>query len=459
MDRWLGAALEYIPSWLSYQVEHGQQPGALAAVVQRGKVVLECAAGQADTGSGERLTPRHRFRIASHSKTFTAAGILKLHEQGKLRLDDPVGRFVPGLHRKTAQVTVRQVLSHSAGLVRDGADSGAFDGRHPFPGTDELRAEFAAAPIIDAGVRLKYSNRGYALLGMLIEAIAGESYAKWMSREIVAAAGLRATTTDMPLPRGTPFVRGHTMHLPLGRRVPIRGDYRMAAVAPAGGFVATASDTALFFNQLSPKTRQSILSPASRREMTHRLWRNPGSVVEGYYGLGTMSGTSAGWSWFGHGGSLPGYVSRTLTVPDLDLTVTVCANASDGWAHPWMEGLLSIFRTFATNGPPSRRVAGWRGRWWTMYGGLDLVPMGNKIVVGSPYAWLPFADTTEFDLTGRDKGRIIAATGYGSYGEGVRRVRDKAGRVVEVWLGATRTVGRGRAVGEMKRRLERKRRS
>ena len=62
-------------------------------------MVLERAFGHADLATGEPLTPRHRFRVASHSKSFTAAGILKLREQGKLKLDDPVGQFVDRLHR------------------------------------------------------------------------------------------------------------------------------------------------------------------------------------------------------------------------------------------------------------------------------------------------------------------------------------------------------------------------
>ena len=91
MDRWLKGALDYIPSWLDYQMQSTRQPGCLLAIVHRGKVVLERGFGVANLATGEPLTPRHRFRIASHSKSFTAAGILKLREQKRLRLDDPVG--------------------------------------------------------------------------------------------------------------------------------------------------------------------------------------------------------------------------------------------------------------------------------------------------------------------------------------------------------------------------------
>src|SRR3954464_5023369 len=135
MDRWLGAALDYMPSWLDYQMQVAQLPGCLFAVVHRGKVVLERGFGHANLSTGEKLTPRHRFRIASHSKSFTAAGILKLREQRKLGLDDPVGRHVSGLHRAVAEATIAQLLAHGAGIVRDGADGGQWQNLRPFDDT------------------------------------------------------------------------------------------------------------------------------------------------------------------------------------------------------------------------------------------------------------------------------------------------------------------------------------
>ena len=98
MDDWLEPALDYIPQWLEYQMRESEQPGCVIAIVRRGQVVLERAFGYADLDGRVPLTPRHRFRVASHSKSFTAAGIMKLREQGKLGLDDRAGQHVKGLH-------------------------------------------------------------------------------------------------------------------------------------------------------------------------------------------------------------------------------------------------------------------------------------------------------------------------------------------------------------------------
>src|SRR5688572_9587130 len=91
MDRWLQAAIDYIPSYLDYQVRLHHHPGCVVAVAHRGKVIAEHATGFANLASGEPMTPRHRFRVASHSKSFTAAGVMKLRENDKVHLDARAG--------------------------------------------------------------------------------------------------------------------------------------------------------------------------------------------------------------------------------------------------------------------------------------------------------------------------------------------------------------------------------
>jgi CubicO group peptidase (beta-lactamase class C family) len=456
MERWLKCALDYIPDWLAFQMRASERPGCVIAMAHRGRVVLERAFGVADLASEERLTPRHRFRVASHSKSFTAAGILKLREQGKLKLDDPAGQFVDGLHAAVARVTIAQLLSHSAGLIRDGSDAGQFTGRRPFFSADELMADLKSAPVIEPNTRFKYSNHGYGLLGLVIEAITGEPYAVWIRREIVEAAGLEETEPDVPLADGILFARGHTGRLVLGRRLIIPGDFTTNAVAPAGGFVSTAADLARYFAQLSPRARKSVLSVASRHEMVRGQWREPHTDVERYYGLGTISGATNGWDWFGHSGGLQGYISQTRVYPGQDLAVSVLTNAIDGWAGPWLDGVTHILQSFARHGAPSRQVKDWTGRWWSLWGVVDLVPMGDKVLVAVPGAWEPFANASELAVTGRSEGHITLAGGYGSHGEPVRCVRNKSGKIAELWLSATKLVPESELAAEMTARYGRK---
>ncbi len=149
MDRWLQAALDYIPSYLDYQVRMQHHPGCVVAVAHRNKVIIEHAFGFANLASGEPMTPRHRFRVASHSKSFTAAGVMKLREQHKVHLDARAGDYVKGLHAKSAQARIGQLLSHSAGFVRDGLDSGYFLDRRPFFNERELLADLREPAAVD----------------------------------------------------------------------------------------------------------------------------------------------------------------------------------------------------------------------------------------------------------------------------------------------------------------------
>jgi CubicO group peptidase (beta-lactamase class C family) len=452
MPNWLNAALAYIRRWLGFQLRYHEQPGCVVALARRGEVIFEEAFGYADLAGRKRLTARHRFRAASHSKSFAAAAVMKLVEQRRLRLSDPVGRYVDSLHPALARVTLSQLLSHSAGVVRDGPDSGQFVDRRAFLRAAELRADLEAAPTLKPNTRFKYSNHGYGLLGLAIEAATGEPYRSWLQREIIDAAELAETLADGPAPRSTPLALGHSARLPAGARLPIPGDYSTNALVAAAGVVSTAKDLVRFFQRLSPAAKEGLLSGASRREMIRQRWRDPDSSIERYYGLGIVSGSLHGWDWFGHSGGLQGYVTRTSVLPAQGLALSVLTNAVDGLAHQWLEGCVQILRAFAEGGAPSGRAASWTGRWWTLWNPIDLVAVGNKVLVVRPDFFNPFLDASEIQVLGRSHGRIARAPGYASHGEPAGLVRDRRGTIVEVRLGGTRFRAERRVAREMRSR-------
>ena len=434
---WLAPALAYIPQWLGYQMRVSEQPGCAVAIAYRGTVVHESAYGHADLAAGLKLTPRHRFRVASHSKSFTAAAILKLREQGRVKLDDPAGQYVQGLHPDIATATVAQLLSHTAGIFRDGVDSAYWARRAPFSDAAAIRADLALPPSIDAGTRLKYSNHGFALAGLVIEAITGEPYGSWVQREIVGPAGLRETTPDVPLPPRAKLANGHSTKVLLGRRVMLPSDQTTDALAAATGFVSTAADLAKWFAQLVPDAEASILTAASRREMTRPQWRDPHAALDRSYGLGIITGTAEGWDWFGHSGGFPGTITCSATVPAQGLTVSVLTNAADGWSHGWMDGVLHILKRMAEAGPPTEATAGWSGRWWSLWGATDLVAAGDRVLVAAPGLPKPLLKVPELAVTGTDEAWVATASAFASVGEPVRRVRNAAGKVTAVRLAST----------------------
>ena len=164
-----------------------------------------------------------------------------LREQGQIVPDDPIGRYVDGLHKDLARARIGELLSHSAGVTRDGPDAGQFLDRRPFLSRAELLADLRARPPLEAGVQLKYSNHGYGLLGLMMEQVTGTDYASWMQRHVIAAAGLEETAPDMPhLSRRAPLAVGHSSEFPFGQRLIVPGDNPCDAMAPAAGFVSTA---------------------------------------------------------------------------------------------------------------------------------------------------------------------------------------------------------------------------
>ena len=426
-------ALEYVEDWIDFQMRLSGEPGCAIAVAHAGDVLFERAFGMADLASATPLTARHRFRVASHSESFTAVALMVLVQAGRLRLDDPVGTHVTGLPQPLAAARIGQLLSHSAGLIRDGADASHWDDQKPFPDEAGLRHELSQALVLSPGERFKYSNLGFGLLGLVLEAVTGEEFAPWLRREVLDRAGLHETAPDMPAANAEPLATGHTGKLPVGR-IAIPGRNRTGALAAATGFVATAGDLARFFASLDPGASDSPLCVASRREMTRPHWKSPNSETDVHYGLGIISGTAHGHAWFGHSGAFQGFQSRTCVVPDWSLSVSLIVNAIDGPANAWVDGVLHILDRFAKAGPPAPDLAGWRGRWWNLWGAFDLVPVGDRVLVASPDSATPFIDATEIEVTDTTHGRITQANGFASHGELVERTLDSDGRAVRLRL-------------------------
>lgn len=423
---WLEAALAYLGAWLEFQVRHSATPGCAVAVAQDGELLWERAYGRANLSMDDPLMTSHRFRMASLSKSFTAVGVLKLLDAGRLRLDDRAGAFVPGLHPKVAGATLVQLLSHSAGLSRDGSDASYFADLRPFPSRAEVLAELQRPPVIEPGTRFKYSNYGYALLSLVIEAVAGESYREWISREVIGACALAGTTPDLPLDLAALAV-GHTGALPTGRFV-VPGRSRTEAFACVTGLTATTADMARFYGRLAPGVSESPLSEACRREMTRPHWRDVDSDLGRAYGLGAHVGQLAGWEYFGHVGRFQGVVSRALVIPEVGVSLALVTNAVDGPAVPWVDGAVRILRRFHDEGAPSQLTRGWTSRWWSLWGPLDLVAVGDKVLGFNPGDQPPFGEAIEITLDGADTGFVSRGPAMDRYGESVERRIDRSDR-------------------------------
>lgn len=453
MSDWLHPALAAAGRWLEYQQRASRLPGLQFAVAHRGQTVTNTALGVKSRSSGEPLATDTRLRVASHSKTFTAVGIMRLVESGRLRLDDKAGDYVAGLHADTAQTTIAQLLSHTAGLTRDGDDAGQWQMRRPFLDATELRHALAEDPVISANTRFKYSNHGFGLLGLIIEQITGELYPGWIAREVVARAALTQTSPDGPLPPHVPLASGHGVAALLGEPFEIDNGGSTGALASATGFVSTACDLVQFYSLLAPDAADTLLSQSSRREMTRRHWRIPDMTAERHYGLGLMHGGDGEWAWFGHGGAFPGHLSHTFVVPTQGLAISIIVNTVDMAPIALVDGVISILRACALKGAATAVTLPWSGRFWSIWGAVDLLPVGDRVLVMQPAQQAPLLDAIELIDVGETTARIGKAHGFSSHGEGARIELDADGQPRALWLGGSRLLPEAAMTAEVRQRF------
>ena len=162
----------------------GEVPGASLLVIKDGKAVLDRSYGLANLEDDDKATPATNYRLASVSKQFTAAAILLLAEQGRLKLDDPVRQWLPSLPETTSAVTLRQLLDHTGGLVD-------YEDLIP-PGTTEQVSDNDVLRMLSAtsktyfapGSAYRYSNTGYVLLGLVVEHASGISLPLYLQQRI-----------------------------------------------------------------------------------------------------------------------------------------------------------------------------------------------------------------------------------------------------------------------------------
>jgi CubicO group peptidase (beta-lactamase class C family) len=205
-------ALDYVPDFLEFQQPYMPFVGAQVAVRKDGELLLNHAVGFADLSTEVPLTTDHLFRIASHSKTVTAVACMQLVERGKLRLDDEASAYVPELADSPMRsVTVRDLLAHGSGMIRDGVDGSFWSLDRSFPDRAELLNTIREhGRVLEPNEHFKYSNIGYSLLGLIIDAASGVPYRDFVKTNIVEKLGLEHTGPDLDMTRIDDYAKGYS---------------------------------------------------------------------------------------------------------------------------------------------------------------------------------------------------------------------------------------------------------
>jgi D-alanyl-D-alanine carboxypeptidase len=322
-------------------------PGVFAEV-RTGDQVWRGAAGVADLDTGQPVRPDLRHRIGSVTKTFTAAAVLRLAEQGRIGLDDPISRhlsLVPG--ERGDRITVRMLLNMTSGLadyrflafpsLLEGSPKSLDDNqfRHFYP--RELIKLGVDAPAVEPGV---YSNTGYLLLGRLIEKVTGTTAERYITRNVIERAGLRNTM----FPTGTRIEGPHSLMYEalFGLLDPPRdySVYDMSWVGVSASLISTADDVNRFYRAL---LGGRIISRNSLAQMqqTGPVIAFDGSTIQ--YGLGLHRLETPCGTFWGHDGSAWGAGTWSFTSADGERQVTFAVNLQR-WTDPAIDGALQAFQ-------------------------------------------------------------------------------------------------------------------
>lgn len=322
------------------QQELTQAPGAAVyAGDASGSWSLQVGTG--DFGATAPIEPNQHFRIGSQTKTFTATVVLQLVDEGKVALDAPIEQYLPGVVDGNGydgnDITVRELLQHESGIPSDDSNS---PGRQNADGTYTLanlvKDGLSLAPSSTPGTAFEYSNTNYEILGMLIEAVTGESVGDAITARIITPLGLTDTTFaaagDHTLP--TPYVHGYSGGTLGGLYYWLDNTESVepSMYSSAGAIVSTEADLTTFFQALLGGKLVSAASLAAMQQTVPYT----GAPAGYYYGLGLAShALSCGGTAWGHPGNVPGYASWTAVTSDGRYATVVANNmtadlAADG---------------------------------------------------------------------------------------------------------------------------------
>jgi CubicO group peptidase (beta-lactamase class C family) len=402
------------PPELAEILRHGQVrfrlPSVSAAVYCGHETVWREAVGIADDRRGE-ATSETQYRIGSITKTFTAAAVLSLREEGRLTLDDPIERHVPDA--RFGDLTLRRLLAHSSGLQRE--PPGEVWETLEFPRGDELLRRLADAELVlPAGERWHYSNLAYALLGEVVARATGSAFADFVEERFIGPLGLTRTTWRTV----EPYART------LRPEPSLEGDGAEAVAS----LWSTPSDLCRWANHL-----------ASLEAMHQvQIMDDPDAWTLGH-GLGLQLVRRGDRVYFGHGGAMPGFLAMLLGRRPEGIGAALVTNASTPGAAveeitaELVEKALEIYAAglelWRAEAEPPPEVAELLGIWWTE--GIPFVFWweGGRLRARPTESEKPRA-VSVFDADGPDRFRVAEGR---ERGELLRVIRDPEGRIAKLY--------------------------
>jgi CubicO group peptidase (beta-lactamase class C family) len=329
-------------------------PGLAVVAVRDGRVVYSKGFGATSADSKNPVTADTVFRVGSMTKMLVATAAMSLADQGRLRLDAPVGNYVYGLDAQVGQVTSHQLLSHMSGLRDEAFSFGPHDEEALGRAISSWnRSMFFTEP----GKVYSYSNPGYALMGRVIEVIRGAPFADVMDQMVLQPLGMKSSTFRPTMAMTFPLAVGHNADGTVSRPMP---DY--VPNWPAGFLFSTAGDFGRFVIAFlsDGKLDDRQIFPAS----VFSALAQPRAQIPGrygtQYGYGLYIEQDKGFPVLAHGGTIQGYTSAVVMAPSFKTGVVVMANRdgadTSGIADMLLAALLPVRFSAVVPPPPATGV-------------------------------------------------------------------------------------------------------
>lgn len=343
-------AIKIIEAWLDAQKDYEKLPGITASIVSDQELIWSGAFGMANIEGGIKADPKTLCSICSISKLFTSVAIMKLYDEGKLRLDDNIEDVLPWYnleqqYKGSGPITIRTLLSHSSGLPSENTFSHWNGPIYNFPTKEEIKAELASQQTLyPASTYFQYSNLALTLLGYVVEEVSGENFEDYIKINILSKLELDNTRPTMPESlHGTELAIGYSPLSREGERKEV-GFFQANGVQAAAGFSSNVEDLGKFASwqfRLRDTTIAEILNPATLKNMHNVHWTNSDWKVTWGLGFHVWKG-EGGNKWVGHSGHCPGYMTSLALNLKEKMAYTVMINGGGVSPGKYIKGMHAI---------------------------------------------------------------------------------------------------------------------
>ncbi|MFI5387247.1 MAG: serine hydrolase domain-containing protein, partial [Fimbriimonadales bacterium] len=386
-----------LESWIAAEVEAKKLPALSIALVDDQRIAWARGFGLADPKRRVPATAETVYRVGSVSKLFTDLAVMQLVEQGRLDLDAPVSGLLPEFTPRNpfqVPITLRQLMSHRSGLVREPPIGHYFDPDPP-PLEKVIRSLGATTLVFEPGTKTKYSNAGVAVVGALVERVRGEPFPKAIAHAIFEPMGMSRSSFE-PSPKLAPATAQGMMWSYDGQTV--RAPAFLLGTGPAGNLVSTVIDLGRFVSCLFAGGRVAggvIVKPETLRSMTEPQLGKPGESPS--FGLGFALSKLDQERRIGHSGAVYGFATELEALPDARLGVIVIttADCANGITRHVAETALRLMLAVRQNRPlavlettlpiPRERARELEGRFACGDKVIDLIERAGKLFL-SPFA-------------------------------------------------------------------------